>query len=84
MSQALGKQHTAFELFRTKHSELVAVSLYFENYSFAVSIGSYEWDVEKQTAEFQDFHGNDVFIWTPEQFIKCMQASPVQLVEHFE
>lgn len=84
LSQALGKHHMAADMFENEIGELAAAALHFEDCCFVVALGNYEWDVEKEEAVFRYFFGDDVFLWTPEQFVNASRVSTVKLVKRIE
>ncbi len=73
LSKSLGKRHTLFELYENEVGSVVAVSLYFENKSFAIAVGYDEWNEDMQKANLKDFFGNDVFLWTTEEFVEALR-----------
>jgi hypothetical protein len=81
LSQFIGRTHTKVELFLNEYEELMAAAFYFDSACFIAAAGFERWDDVKQEARFEGFGGNDLFLWTQEQFIKVMKTSSHQLIK---
>jgi hypothetical protein len=79
LSQFIGQIHTEVELILNEDENLMAAVFYFERACFIAAVGVEHWDDVKQKSEFGGFGGNDLFIWTPEQFIEALRTSPSHL-----
>jgi hypothetical protein len=79
LSQFIGQIHTEVELILDEDEELMAAAFYFERACFIVAVGCEHWDDVKQKSKFDGFGGNDLFLWTPEQFSEALRTSPRHL-----
>lgn len=84
LSKLLGKRHTLFELYEDEFGSVVAVRLSFENESCVVAVGHETWDDEKQTAEFRFFCGDDLYLWTEEDFVDALEKHKLEVVAREE
>lgn len=84
LSKLLGKRHTLFELYEDEVGSTVAALLRFENESCVVAVGHETWNEEMQTAEFRFFSGDDLYLWTEENFVDALGKHELQVVEHEE
>lgn len=69
----LGKNLTLFELYEDEFGNVVAVLLLFEIESFVIAVGFDEWNVEEQKSNFRFFSGDDLFLWTTEEFAEALK-----------
>jgi hypothetical protein len=76
LSQFIGQIHTEVELILNELEELMAAVFYFERACFIAAVGFESWDDEKQGSKFVGFGGDDLFLWTTEQFIEALRTSP--------
>ena len=79
LSQFIGQIHTELELILNEYEELMAAVFYFESSCFIAAVGFERWEDEKQRSKFVGFGGDDLFLWTPEQFIEALRTSPRHL-----
>jgi len=84
LSKLLGKQFTLFELYADEFGSTVAALLRFENDSCAVAVGHETWHGETQTAEFQFFSGDDLYLWTTEKFVDALRKHTLEVVAREE
>lgn len=80
LSKLLGKRLTLFELYTDEFGNTVAALLRFENDSCVVAIGYETRGEETQTAGFWVFSGNDLYLWTEEEFVDASRKHKLELV----
>ena len=84
LSKLLGKRLTLFELYADEFGSTVAALLRFENDSCVVAIGFETRREETQTAGFWVFSGNDLYLWTEEEFVDASRKHKLELVAREE
>lgn len=84
LSKLVGKQLTLFELYADEFGSVVAVLLRFENESCIVAVGHETWCEETQTAEFRFFSGDDLYLWTEEEFVDALGKHKLEVVAREE
>jgi hypothetical protein len=72
--QFIGKIHTDVELILNEYEELVAGVFYFERACFIAAVVFENWNDVKQESKFL-LGGNDLHLWTPEQFNEALKPS---------
>ncbi len=84
LSKLLGKQFTLFELYEDEFGSTVVALLRFENESCVVAVGHETWHEETQTAEFRFFSGDDLYLWTAEEFVDALRKHELKVVAREE
>ena len=84
LSKLLGKRLTLFELYEDEFGSVVAVMLRFENESCVVAVGHETWDDERKTAEFRFFSGDDLYLWTEENFVEALGKHKLEVAAREE
>ena len=84
LSKSLGKRLTLFELYADEIGSMIATLLHFETEILVVAVGYDEWNVEKQNSEFRFFSGDDLFLWTAEEFVDALSKQKLKVAARLE
>lgn len=84
LAKLLGKRLTLFELYADEFGSTVAALLHFEKESCVVAVGHETWREETQTANFQFFSGDDICLWTAEEFVAALRKHKLEAVAREE
>lgn len=79
LSKVLGKSLTLFELYEDKFGSVEAALLRFEDESLVLAIGHSEWDANEQQEEFKNFYGDDLYLWTLEDFQVALHRHKLEI-----